>query len=59
VAITELLRVTLELERNSDPPRGRLLASGSDFPFAGWLGLAIALERAIETNQAEENALAG
>jgi hypothetical protein len=41
------VRVTLEFERGSDPPCGRLLADHSVYPFAGWLGLAIALEHVI------------
>jgi hypothetical protein len=41
------VRVTLEFERGSDPPCGRLLADQSVYPFAGWLGLAMALEHVI------------
>jgi hypothetical protein len=43
-----LVRVTLEVERDSDPPRGRLLRDDAVHPFAGWLGLAVALERALD-----------
>jgi hypothetical protein len=43
----QTLRVTLEFEQGADPPRGRLLAGAASYPFAGWLGLAAALERAI------------
>ena len=41
------VRVTLEFEQGSDPPRGRLLAGPAVYPFAGWLGLAAALEHVI------------
>lgn len=39
--------VTLEFEQGSDPPCGRLLAGQAVYPFAGWLGLAAALEHVI------------
>jgi hypothetical protein len=42
-----MVRVTLEFERGSDPPCGRLLDGEAVYPFAGWLGLASALERVI------------
>jgi hypothetical protein len=42
------LRVTLLLDRGPDPLQGRLLVEDTTEPFVGWLGLAIALERAIE-----------
>jgi len=41
------IRVTLEFEQGSDPPCGRLLAGQAIYPFAGWLGLAAALEHVI------------
>lgn len=41
------VRVTLEFEPGSDPPRGRLLAGPAVYPFVGWLGLATALEHVI------------
>jgi len=41
------VRVTLEFERGSDPPRGRLLTCQAVYPFVGWLGLATALEHII------------
>jgi hypothetical protein len=41
------IRVTLEFEQGSDPPCGRLLAGQAVYPFAGWLGLAAALEHVI------------
>jgi hypothetical protein len=44
------VRVTLEFERGSDPPCGRLLADQAVYPFAGWLGLAVALEHVIGSN---------
>ena len=44
------VRVTLEFERGSDPPCGRLLAGQAVYPFAGWLGLAVALEHVIGSN---------
>ena len=43
----QMVRVTLEIERGSDPPCGRLLADREAYPFAGWLGLAVALEHVI------------
>ena len=43
------VRVTLEFEEGSDPPCGRLLAGQQVYPFAGWLGLATALEHVIGT----------
>jgi hypothetical protein len=50
-----LLRVelTLELDRDADPPSGRLLSRGASYPFGGWLGLARALERAIDAQRHE------
>lgn len=41
------VRVTLEFEHGSDPPCGRLLDGEGIYPFAGWLGLAAALEHVI------------
>ena len=41
------IRVILEFEQGSDPPRGRLLDDQAVYPFAGWLGLAAALEHVI------------
>ena len=41
------VRVTLEFEQGSDPPCGRLLHGRAVYPFAGWLGLAAALEHVI------------
>jgi len=41
------VRVTLEFELGSDPPRGRLLTGQAVYPFVGWLGLATALEHVI------------
>ncbi len=41
------VRVTLEFEPGSDPLRGRLLTDDAVYPFAGWLGLATALEHVI------------
>ena len=41
------VRVTLEFEQGSDPPCGRLIAGQAVYPFAGWLGLAAALEHVI------------
>jgi len=43
----EIVRVTLEFEQGSDPPCGRLLHDRAVYPFAGWLGLAAALEHVI------------
>ena len=44
---SQTVRVTLEFEQGSDPPCGRLLAGPAVYPFAGWLGLAAALEHVI------------
>jgi hypothetical protein len=41
------VRVTLEFEPGSEPPRGRLLTGEAIYPFVGWLGLATALEHVI------------
>jgi hypothetical protein len=41
------VRVTLEFEPGSEPPRGRLLTGDAIYPFVGWLGLATALEHVI------------
>jgi hypothetical protein len=41
------VRVTLEFEVGSEPPRGRLLTGDAVYPFVGWLGLATALEHVI------------
>ena len=42
-----MVRVTLEIEQGSDPLCGRLLDGETVYPFAGWLGLAAALEHVI------------
>jgi hypothetical protein len=49
----QTVRVTLEFERDSDPPCGRLIAGQAVYPFAGWLGLAVALEHVIGTSAPE------
>ena len=41
------VRVTLEFEPGSEPPRGRLVTGDAVYPFVGWLGLATALEHVI------------
>ena len=46
------VRVTLEFEPGSDPPRGRLLTGQAAYPFVGWLGLATALEHVIGADAA-------
>ena len=46
------VRVTLEFEPGSDPPRGRLLTGQAIYPFVGWLGLATALEHVIGADAA-------
>ena len=46
------VRVTLEFEQGSDPPCGRLLDGEAVYPFAGWLGLATALEHVIDADSA-------
>jgi hypothetical protein len=38
----------LELDAGTDPPSGRLIFEGTSEPFAGWLALAVALERTID-----------
>jgi len=43
----QTVRATLEFEQGSDPPCGRLLVGPAVYPFAGWLGLAAALEHVI------------
>jgi hypothetical protein len=43
----QTVRVTLEFEQGSDPPCGRLVDGQAVYPFAGWLGLAAALEHVI------------
>jgi hypothetical protein len=48
----EPLRVTLLLDRGLDPLQGRLVVGDTTEPFVGWLGLAVALERAIEAANA-------
>lgn len=41
----------LELDSDADPIRGRLMdEAGPGVDFVGWLGLASALERALDTN---------
>ncbi len=47
VSEPEMVRVTHEFEQGSDPPCGRLLDGEAVYPFAGWLGLAAALEHVI------------
>lgn len=46
----EPLRVdlTLELDPAIDPPSGRILVGALSHPFTGWLGLALALQTAID-----------
>ena len=52
------LDFTLELERGADPPSGRLItAVAGNVHFSGWLGFALALERAIEAaSEADQTA---
>lgn len=47
---SQIVRATLEFERGSDPPRGQLLVGEAVYPFAGWLGLAVALEYVIDAS---------
>jgi hypothetical protein len=49
------VRVTLEFERGSDPPRGRLRTGQADYPFVGWVGLATALEHVIGADASPRN----
>ena len=46
------VRVTLEIEPGSEPPRGRLLTGDATYPIVGWLGLATALEHVIGADAA-------
>ena len=47
-AVTEVRQFTLALEVGSEPIAGRLSQpDGEPVPFAGWLELAAALERAV------------
>ena len=44
------LRLTLELEPGADPIAGVIRDStGLSHSFVGWLGLAVALQRCLET----------
>ena len=43
----QTLRVIMVFVLGSDPPCGRLLDGQAIYPFAGWLGLAAALEHVI------------
>jgi hypothetical protein len=43
-----IVAATIEIDGDADPPEGRLVAYGSIFEFRGWLGLALALEGAID-----------
>ena len=43
----QTLRVIIDFEQGTDPPSGRLLAGQAVYSFAGWLGLAAALEHVI------------
>jgi hypothetical protein len=52
VELGQPLRVTLLLDRGSNPLQGRLLVEDTTEPFIGWLGLAMALERAIDAADA-------
>ena len=40
--------LTLELTPATDPPSGRILVGALSHPFTGWLGLALALQTAID-----------
>jgi hypothetical protein len=49
-----LKRFTLELDCDADPIVGRLVAEGGESrSFAGWLGLASALEHFSNSNDAD------
>jgi hypothetical protein len=45
------LIVTLELELGAEPIAGRLRGYGDELEFAGWLGLAAALERLLDESE--------
>ena len=53
------VRVTLEFEPGSDPLRGRLLTGHAVYPFAGWLGLATALEHVIGADAPTQSSAPG
>jgi hypothetical protein len=46
-----VIPATIELVDDADPPEGRLIAHGSIYEFHGWLGLALALEGAIDATR--------
>ena len=50
--------LTLELAPETDPPSGRILVGALSHPFTGWLGLAVALQAAIDDGR-ETNATEG
>jgi hypothetical protein len=45
--------LTLELAPAVDPPSGRIIVGAQSHPFTGWLGLALALEAAIDEGRSE------
>jgi hypothetical protein len=42
------LDLTLELASADGPPSGRIIVAGDAHPFSGWLGLAVALQSAVD-----------
>jgi hypothetical protein len=46
------LVLALELEAEGEVPFGTLRSGERSWPFRGWLGLAVALESAIEAQRA-------
>jgi hypothetical protein len=52
--VTEVRHFTLDLEVGTEPIAGRLSEPGGEpAPFAGWLELAAALERAVRPDPPE------
>ena len=50
--MTEVRQFTLDLEVGTEPIAGRLSDPGGEpVPFAGWLELAAALERAVRPDR--------
>jgi hypothetical protein len=56
VTTTRPLRMTLELELDSDPIRGVLEDGHRSRPFDGWLALTQALEDALRSARSNEDA---
>jgi hypothetical protein len=48
------ISLTVELESDTIPIEGRLVAGGEEIPFTGWVGFAAAIESVIATSEPEE-----